>query len=214
MTKFKVGDKVKIVSEISGHYRILIGTNTQIESVDSGGYSLVGIEPGRWQDSELELIKSKVSGWDIGAMQKLVDKHMQTYSGGFSNTWMGYAVSDWKPRPYIWNGIDSLVKVDKSNKKENKNMKYYRVIQDTPAWLKGAILKQDGETYEPISDLWNTDAHDKKASDVIDYSEMDYIIENSPEWFERVHEVSVLGKMQYLTTTAARKSYNKLFKEA
>lgn len=93
-------------------------------------------------------------------------------------------------------------------------MKYYRVIQDTPAWLKGAILKQDGETYEPISDLWNTDAHDKKASDVIDYSEMDYIIENSPEWFERVHEVSVLGKMQYLTTTAARKSYNKLFKEA
>lgn len=65
--------------------------------------------------------------------------------------------------------------------------RFYRVIKATPAWEVGAILEdsEDGG-YAPISDLWNTPAREAASSSRRNYYELDYIVENSPKWFERV----------------------------
>lgn len=58
MSKFNVGDPVRIVGENSGRWPGMIGTVTTIESASSYGYGLKGIDTGaeRWDESELELI--------------------------------------------------------------------------------------------------------------------------------------------------------------
>lgn len=91
--------------------------------------------------------------------------------------------------------------------------KYYRVKKDTFMWDEGAILKYDGSLgghggYQPVSDIWN--AIDLK--DVDEYIS-GHIIENNPEWFERVYEISVFGKITYGTKEAAKAAATKLFKE-
>jgi hypothetical protein len=87
--------------------------------------------------------------------------------------------------------------------------KYYRVLQDTPGWDKGAILQgESGDVYRAISDLWNT-----KAADMCDnYYEASRIVENSPKFFEQVYQVSVLGKAKYLAKDAAKKAHEELHK--
>lgn len=87
--------------------------------------------------------------------------------------------------------------------------KYYRVKKDTFMWLEGAILESDNDGgYKPISDLW--DAVDLKTEYITAH-----IIENpdSSDWFERVHEISLLGKAKYLTTAKAREAHAELYKE-
>lgn len=117
---------------------------------------------------------------------------------------------------YIQRGIKSgytapdeyweLIKV-----KETTMSKFYRVLKDTPVWEAGAILTKNSDgDYEAISDLWNTDATDKHKDIII---ELDTIVENSPEWFERVYEVKVLGKAKYLAKEAAKEAHNKLVKK-
>lgn len=99
--------------------------------------------------------------------------------------------------------------------KENKIMtsKYYRVKKETVAWNEGAVLEYDGSNqYKPISDLWDTDARDRGVKLGRSYAECDYIVENSPEWFERVYDVTVLGKVKYLVKDAAQKAYSELHK--
>lgn len=60
MSKFKVGDRVKIVSSDQDGYEDVIGKRTTIEDVDISfaqhPYKLEGIRD-RWGDQELELIK-------------------------------------------------------------------------------------------------------------------------------------------------------------
>lgn len=85
-------------------------------------------------------------------------------------------------------------------------MKYYRALQDSFLWHKGAILKNDGDGYRPISDLWDTTEHNGEEYITA------RIVENNPEWFERVYEISVLGKAKYLTREAARAYHDKAFK--
>lgn len=59
--------------------------------------------------------------------------------------------------------------------------KYYRVTKDNFLWKEGAILKGD-DGYRPIEDMWDTTK----------YNSTEYIsapiIENNPEWFERVYK--------------------------
>lgn len=88
--------------------------------------------------------------------------------------------------------------------------RYYRVKKDTFLWLKGAIIESENSGgYTAISDLWN--ATDKLDGEYITCK----IIEaaDNSEWFERVHEVSVLGKAKYLTTAMAREAHDELYKE-
>lgn len=88
--------------------------------------------------------------------------------------------------------------------------KFYRVKQDTPQWEEGAILKRNDETgYSAISDLWDTFTEKYPK----DYYETEAIIENNPDWYERVYEVSVLGKAKFLAKDAAKEVHKKLHKE-
>jgi len=85
--------------------------------------------------------------------------------------------------------------------------KYYRVKQDTFMWDKGAILKKDEDGYRSISDLWN---HVDIGEEYISK----YIIEDkdNADFFERVYEVSVLGKAKYLAKDAAKAAHEALHK--
>lgn len=88
--------------------------------------------------------------------------------------------------------------------------KYYRVLKETPIWEEGCILSNDSGHYKPISDLW---VKDIKGVDEA-WWEGAAAVENQPTWFQRVYEVSVLGKAKYLTKDAAKDAYAKLHKEA
>lgn len=88
--------------------------------------------------------------------------------------------------------------------------KFYRVIKETPAWEVGAVLELDGNNhYRAISDLWDTEA----LEDCNDYYEAQSVVEDATGWFERVYEVSILGKAKYLAKDAAKAAHNKLHKE-
>lgn len=88
------------------------------------------------------------------------------------------------------------------------SVKYYRVLKDTPLLRAGAIIS-DVETtrgYTAISDVWDS------IEGLEGYWEGVYLVENSPEWFERVYETSFLGKVAYHTKDKAREIAAKAFK--
>lgn len=72
--------------------------------------------------------------------------------------------------------------------------KFYKVLKDTPAYLEGAILRDNGNGYVGTNELFNTEAFQiaidaaSKAGRTFP-SAVHETIENSPEWYERVYEV-------------------------
>lgn len=87
--------------------------------------------------------------------------------------------------------------------------KYYKCLQETPLWEKGAIISnKEGSGYRPISDLWVKDIEGITES----WYEGAEAVENQPEWFQRVYNVSVLGKTKYLAKDAAKAAHEKLHK--
>lgn len=93
--------------------------------------------------------------------------------------------------------------------------KYYKVIKDHPMWEVGAILHNvdaDGDpsdSYYPINDLWVKDIEGVNER----WCEGGKLVENQPEWFQRVYKVNVLKQAKYLAKEEARKAYDKLHKE-
>lgn len=85
-------------------------------------------------------------------------------------------------------------------------MKYYRVIKDTFLWEVGAILRQMdcGTGYKPIEDIWN------KTKDQREYI-TNNLIENNPEWFERVYTDNV-EKMVFKTKEQLKEAFNSFVK--
>ncbi len=90
--------------------------------------------------------------------------------------------------------------------KNHKAMKFYRVKQDNPVWKQGAIIKEESGGYVGISDLWNVSEHEDA-----DTQYGSYTVENSPDWFERVYELSMLGKTKYVLKEAAMKRHEEMF---
>lgn len=87
--------------------------------------------------------------------------------------------------------------------------KYYKVLKDTFLWEKGAILKYDETAgasggYEPINDIWSTEAN-AEANEYITAKN----IENNPEWFERVYAVNLITKTVYKSKAEARELMEK-----
>jgi hypothetical protein len=79
-------------------------------------------------------------------------------------------------------------------------------------WKQGAILKLDNGCggcggYVPITDLWDT----------TDQNEGEYIsariIENNPDWFERVYEMNPGKKAVYLIKEKAQQVASKFYEE-
>jgi len=123
------------------------------------------------------------------------------YVGMHNNGLFCARVADWEP-------VD-VVDVEPNNQEKIMAYKYYRLVKDTPRLLSGAILRSDGDAYKPISDVWDT--HDDDPNSEAGYR--GWVVEHSPEWYERVYEVSAFGKLKYLTKDAARKVSDQLFKQ-
>lgn len=84
--------------------------------------------------------------------------------------------------------------------------KAYQVLQDTPAWNKGAILVlNEDDCYEPIEDLWNA------VEDNEDYAETAKVVENAPKFFGRVYEMSKGKKAIYVTKEKAQEMASKFY---
>lgn len=84
--------------------------------------------------------------------------------------------------------------------------KYYKVIKDNFLWEVGAILKweahvEQNDGYAPIEDVWNK----YKGEDEDEYVS-EHIVENSPEYFERVYP-SKGDKMLFVTAEVLKKAY-------
>lgn len=78
--------------------------------------------------------------------------------------------------------------------------RFYKVLKATPAFEKGAILTGDS-SYAPTKTLFMTEAAEAHSG----YCEVKSVVENSPEWFERVYEVlNANGGKQYLTRDKAQ----------
>lgn len=91
--------------------------------------------------------------------------------------------------------------------------KFYKVIKDHPYWEVGAVISnEDGDDekkndYAAINDLWV-----KEVKDLGNPEEYKAVVENRPEWFERVYKVTVLKQAKYLTKEAAKKAHEELYK--
>jgi hypothetical protein len=78
--------------------------------------------------------------------------------------------------------------------------KFYRVKKDTYFWTAGAILKLNSNgKYEAVDDIWNVDGNEVfnkcMNSGICEKAEL---VENAPDWFERVYKVSSLRGMSYV----------------
>jgi len=95
-----------------------------------------------------------------------------------------------------------------NNKEETKKMttKTYRLKKDAATLLKGAILeKGSDDVYRAIDDIWNVEGNEvfnKRTLSGIGY--FSEIVENCPEWFERVYKVSSLKGMCYVVKDKMR----------
>lgn len=86
--------------------------------------------------------------------------------------------------------------------------KFYKIIKDHPVWEVGTILELRDGRYYPIDDLYVKDIKGVNS----DWCEGSDLIENQPEWFERVYKVNVLKQAKYLAKDAARKVHEELYK--
>ena len=88
--------------------------------------------------------------------------------------------------------------------------KYYRVIKENFMWEVGAILEHNPSLghkeggYEPVEDVWN------KQEDQTEYISA-YLIEKSPEFFERVYTNDV-EKVIFKTKEELKNQFNKMVK--
>ena len=79
--------------------------------------------------------------------------------------------------------------------------KFYRLLKDIWCLKAGAILgtKDGSRGYFPISDVWNVEGNDAFTKSLESgWCEKEGLVENSPEWFERVYKVSSLKGMAYV----------------
>lgn len=84
--------------------------------------------------------------------------------------------------------------------------KFFRVKQELPAWGVGAIVSNEGDkdSYKTTNDLWDKDCiADSKYYETAD------VVEQSPEWFERVYPVNLLTKTVYKLKAEAQEMLSK-----
>lgn len=91
--------------------------------------------------------------------------------------------------------------------------KFYRVVKDHPMWEVGTILHNVDEHGAPSPNYYPIDELFVKDIEGVDFSwrEGGELVENQPEWFERVYKVSILKQAKYLSKEAARKVHEKLY---
>jgi len=85
--------------------------------------------------------------------------------------------------------------------------KFYKVVKENFLWEIGAVLKQtnDEKGYIPINDIY------KKIEDSKEYISKN-IIENCPEYFQRVYAVNLISKIVYKLKKEAKELIDKQYK--
>lgn len=202
--KFKVGDKVRLNKKSWGF------TDDGMSLEDVGEVRMIGNSPkvtgfkgfpGGYWDSE--------DSFDLVTEQ--VEEPQSTTEGIYTGMSAYYA--NQLASPLNFNELAAAYGqvISKPSNKENKKMtpKHYRVKQDLPDLQAGAILSNSQGDYQPISDLWNTKALDKVKTTTAWPTDL---VEEASDWFERVYDVTVLGKVKYLVKDAAQKAYSELHK--
>lgn len=93
------------------------------------------------------------------------------------------------------------------NENTTMSKRFYQVQKDTFLWGKGAVLSRNEDgSYSPINEIFN------KHEDV-NQTISGEIVENSPEFFERVYEVNLLNKVIFKTKELAREFMAKDYTE-
>lgn len=84
--------------------------------------------------------------------------------------------------------------------------KFYRVIKENFLWEVGAILKANNDGgFVPVDDIF------VKVDNTREYISTK-IIENSPEYFERVYKVDLVSKVVYKLREEAKEILKKEYK--
>lgn len=221
MSKFKIGDRVRLIEKCDG---LTIGDEGIVTESDTkpwvhfeGKHGLVSgaahcADSCRAVDeSKLELVEKPLGAgiWQLYENLNNLTINTSDFSHG------QYDSPIYLNMPQLNN---KKAPNEASNNKENKKMnnntpKMYRLLQDVPYFTAGAIFKYDDAEYIPIEDYWYTDAANKSLETGIGTPCMTKCeVEYSPEFFERIYEISKLGKMVYVTKEAAIKEASKFFK--
>lgn len=86
-------------------------------------------------------------------------------------------------------------------------MKYYKVIKDNFLWEIGAVLENsvgNGKGYEPIDDIFKKHEGDEYITS--------HIVENSPDYFQRVYKVDLVTRVVYEVKDKAKQLLEDGFK--
>jgi hypothetical protein len=114
-------------------------------------------------------------------------------------------------------GCSEKWKIIKKYNTINMTDKLYRVKKDTYVWVEGAIIKKntDGD-YQAINDIWNVEGNDEltKFLEKGNFYVSAEVVENSPDWFERVYKVSSLKGMLYVVKDKMKKILSKTVVDA
>lgn len=90
----------------------------------------------------------------------------------------------------------------------NKKMeKFYQVMQDTYLFKKGAVLsnKDNSIQYKATHDIWNVEGNDALNKFMAgEPSITAEVVENSPEWFNRVYSKRSITGIYYVTKEKLR----------
>ena len=110
---------------------------------------------------------------------------------------------------------NQLTLVDEPNKQQanNKMEKFYSVKKDTYLFTAGAILsnKENSTQYKATDDIWHVEGNEtlRKFLDGAPAVAAD-VVENSPDWFERVYKVSSIRGMAYVVKSAMKDLMSKV----
>jgi hypothetical protein len=91
--------------------------------------------------------------------------------------------------------------------------KFYKVIKENPLWEVGAILENNengGRGYSPIDDIF---LRHEVPDDFNGEYLSGYVVEDSPEYFQRVYKVDLATRVLYETKEKAMELLKKQFKE-
>lgn len=84
--------------------------------------------------------------------------------------------------------------------------KFYRVLKENFLWEKEAILEYKDGGYRPIDPIFII--HEDDSTEYISKG----IVENSPDYFERVYPVNLVTKTVYKVKEEAKELIKKTFK--
>ena len=149
-----------------------------------------------------------------GDRVKIIGESQKGSNGTITEQGSGYTSITWwvlvdgfsNPNHYYESSLQLI-----NNK--NHMEKFYRVKKDTYLFTAGAILsnKENSTQYKATDDIWHVEGNEtlRKFLDGAPAVAAD-VVENSPDWFERVYKVSSIRGMAYVVKSAMKDLMSKV----